>query len=123
MPNLDLSYFFSARQQLRMAFQWVAVKAEERSFYQMPDAPGFLVPRVKDVDDGADDFAISRMNLQVRYRWEIAPLSDLFLVYTNNAGLPYSETTGKDFGQLFTETFEQTTGENVVLKFRYRFGS
>ena len=71
----------------------------------------------------ADDFAISRMNLQVRYRWEIAPLSDLFLVYTNNAGMPYSETTGKDFGQLFTETFEQTTGENVVLKFRYRFGS
>ena len=123
MPNLDLSYFFSARQQLRMAFQWVAVKAEERSFYQMPDTPGFLVPRTKAADDAADDFAISRMNLQVRYRWEIAPLSDLFLVYTNNAGMPYSETTGKDFGQLFTETFEQTTGENVVLKFRYRFGS
>ena len=123
MPNFDLSYFFSARQQLRMAFQWVAVKAEERSFHQMPDTPGFLVPRAKDVDDAADDFAISRMNLHVRYRWEIAPLSDLFLVYTNNAGLPYSETTGKDFGQLFTETFEQTTGENVVLKFRYRFGS
>ena len=123
MPNLDLSYFFSARQQLRMAFQWVAVKAQERSFYQMPDTPGFLVSRTKPASDSADDFAISRMNLQVRYRWEIAPLSDLFVVYTNNAGLPYSETAGKDFGQLFTETFEQTTGENVVLKFRYRFGS
>ena len=123
MPNVDLSYFFSARQQLRMAFQWVAVKAEERSFYRLPDAPGFLLPTDKDAGDAADDFAISRMNLQVRYRWEIAPLSDLFLVYTNNAGMPYSEATGKDFGELFAETFEQTTGENVVLKFRYRFGS
>ena len=123
MPNLDLTYFFTARQQLRMAFQWVAIKAAERSFYSIPDAPGFLVPTVKDAAATPDDFAISRMNLQVRYRWEIAPLSDLFLVYTNNAGLPYSETTGKAFGELFTETFEQTTGENVVLKFRYRFGS
>ena len=78
---------------------------------------------MKDAAATPDDFAISRMNLQVRYRWQIAPLSDLFLVYTNNAGLPYSETTGKAFGELFTETFEQTTGENVVLKFRYRFGS
>ena len=123
MPNFDLSYFFSARQQLRMAFQWVAIKADERSFYRMAETPGFLLPVEKDAAEPRDDFAISRMNLQVRYRWEIAPLSDLFLVYTNNAGMPYADAAGKDFGELFAETFEQTTGENLVLKFRYRFGS
>ena len=122
MPTFDLSYFFSARAQLRMAFQWVAVKAEERDAYVMPETPGFLVPLTAELET-ADDFAISRMNLQLRYRWEIAPLSDLVLVYTNNAGLPYSEAMGKGYGQLFTETFEQTTGENLVVKFRYRFGS
>ncbi len=123
MPNFDLSYFFTARQQLRMAFQWVAIKAEEQSFYRLGEKQGELVPVAKDALAAPDDFAISRMNLQVRYRWELAPLSDLFVVYTNNAGMPFAETAGKDFVDLLTDTFDNTTGENLVLKFRYRFGS
>ena len=123
MPNFDLSYFFSARQQLRMAFQWVGIKADERASFEMADRPGFLVPVAKDVGAAADDFTISRMNFQLRYRWEIAPLSDLFLVYTRNAALPSAESTDEGFGDLLAQTFEQITGENLVLKLRYRFGS
>ena len=123
MPNLDLSYFFTARQQLRLAFQWIAIRARERDFYQLPEVPGFLLPRVKADTAARDDFGISRMNLQVRYRWEIAPLSDLFVVYTNNAATPYAEAVGRSFGDLLGNTLEETTGENLVLKLRYRFGS
>ena len=123
MPNVDFSYFFTARQQLRMAFQWVAIRADEGGFYGMPDAPGFLVQRQKGMDEGSDDFAISRMNMQLRYRWEIAPLSDLFVVYTRNAAAPYAAAVGRSFGDLFSHTLDETTGENVVVKFRYRFGS
>ena len=123
MPNFDLSYFFTARQQLRMAFQWVAIDADERRFFRMPAEPGLLLPRTKENSAGADDFAISRMNMQLRYRWEIAPLSDLFVVYTRNAAAPYADAVGQGFGDLFARTLAETTGENLVLKLRYRFGS
>ena len=123
MPNVDFSYFFTARQQLRLAFQWVAIQADEQSFYRLDDVPGPLVSVAKTPTEQSDDFAISRMNMQVRYRWEIAPLSDLFVVYTKNAAAPYADAVGRNFGDLFAQTFEETTGENLVLKFRYRFGS
>ena len=123
MPNFDFSYFFTARQQLRMAFQWVAIRADERDFYRVPAVPGFLVPREKAAGASSDDFAISRMNMQLRYRWEIAPLSDLFVVYTRNAAAPYQNAVGSGFGDLFSQTLDETTGEHLVVKFRYRFGS
>ena len=123
MPNFDISYFFTARQQLRLAFQWVAIQADENSFYQLPAEPGLLLPRTKSAEAPSDDFGISRMNLQLRYRWEIAPLSDLFLVYTKNAAAPLADVVGRGFGDLFAGTLAETTGENLVLKLRYRFGS
>ena len=122
-PNFDLSYFFTARQQLRMAFQWVAIQADEREFFRLADSPGPLLRAEKNGDDASDDFAISRMNLQLRYRWEIAPLSDLFVVYTRNAAAPYVETLGRGFAGLFSSALDETTGEHLVVKFRYRFGS
>ena len=123
MPNFNLSYFFTARQQLRLAFQWVAIQADEQNFYRLSEEPGPLLTATKPVDAASDDFAISRMNMQLRYRWEIAPLSDLFVVYTKNAAAPYAEAVDRSFGDLFADTFDATTGENLVLKFRYRFGS
>ena len=75
------------------------------------------------MQEPSDDFAISRMNVQLRYRWEIAPLSDLFVVYTRNAAAPYADATGASFGNLFSQTLTETTGEHLVVKLRYRFGS
>ena len=123
MPDLDLSYFFTARQQLRLAFQWVAIRAHEQGLFRVPDQPGPLVSRAKQDAASSDDFAISQMNLQLRYRWEIAPLSDLFVVYTKNAAMPYADAVGRSFGDLLDETLAETTGENLVVKLRYRFGS
>ena len=119
-PFATMSYFVNARQQLLIAFQWVAIKAEAKRFYRMADGPDFLVPIARE-PTARDSFSISRMSLQLRYRWEIAPLSDLFVVYRNNAALAGRDDRG--FGDLFSDTFEETTGENLAIKLRYRFGS
>ena len=50
----------------------------------------------EDVTAGSDDFAISRMSFQARYRWEIAPLSDLFFVYTRGGNLARTFAGGGD---------------------------
>ena len=43
-PLATLSYFVNARQQLLLAFQWVAIKADARRFYRMADTPTTWCP-------------------------------------------------------------------------------
>ena len=119
--SLDLSYFFTARQQLTMGFQWVGVKATGRDFYRLVAASGALRPEPDPASKR--EFTISRMNMQVRYHWEIAPLSDVFLVYTRDASLPDAANGERNFVDLFSDTLGGTVGQHLAVKFRYRFGS
>lgn len=119
--NMDLSFFFSARQQVTVGFQWVGVKAQERDFYRL--VAGGRLQADQDplpVDRG---FNISRMNMQLRYHWELAPLSDMFVVYTRDAALPRSASRQRSFSEVFADTWREPVGEHLALKFRYRFGS
>ena len=65
----------------------VAIKADAQHFYRMADTPDYLVP-IDRAPTPSDDLSISRMSLQLRYRWEIAPLSDLFVVYRKTPRYP-----------------------------------
>lgn len=118
--NLDLAYFFTARQQLTVGVQWVGVKATGNGFYALATPSGAL----RQVPDPLPSraFTISRMTMQLRYHWEIAPLSDVFVVYTRDARLSGADGE-RGFGDLLAETFDETVGEHLALKFRYRFGS
>ena len=121
-PSLGFDYFVNAKQHLRLAVQWVAIRAKENRRYELlvPGAPLTVV--TDPVGDETSDFSISRLSVQLRYRWEIAPLSDLFVVYTQNASLP-SSTHGLGFASMFSETLDNPLAEQLVVKLRYRFGS
>ena len=118
-PDLNLSYFLSAKQQLRLSAQWVGIKAKEHRFYQLEDQSKRLLEGTKE-DSVSDDFAISSLALQFRYQWEIAPLSELFLVYTLNG---YQSVADSSFGDLLDSAYQNPSNEDVVLKLRYRLGS
>ncbi len=120
-PSLELNYFITAKQQIRFSGQWTALKAFEDRFWQSnPNSRDFLQP-VANPDTTPDDFVISRLTFQARYRWEIAPLSDLFIVYTRGSNLP------RDRFETFQDLLEQSWNEKIVdtiaVKLRYRFGS
>ena len=68
----------------------------------------------------SDDFSISDLNIQLRYRWQIAPLSDVYLVATKSGSNSKVLTT---FGDLFEETVDNPLSDQIILKIRYRFGS
>ncbi|MEX2327616.1 MAG: DUF5916 domain-containing protein, partial [Pseudomonadales bacterium] len=120
-PRLSLDYFLTAKQQLRAAMQWVGIKAKESEFYLIPDTPGDLIPTTKPTGP-SDSFGISQLSFQVRYRWEIAPLSDLFVVYTrvSNRGVALRQN---DFLDLFDDGWQNPLADVFVVKLRYRFGS
>ena len=115
-PRLRFDAFFTARQQLRIQAEWTGLKAHGAERLTI-DPDGNLVPR----GIGTDRFALSRMTVQVRYRWQIAPLSDLFVVYNRSASL-FESSTEKSFLDLLTDAFGEPQREALLVKLRYRFG-
>ena len=120
-PRLVLDTFFSAKQQLRIQMEWVGIKAYDRQYWEVPEGGGELKAVTRPLTDTTDGFAISNLSLQARYRWEIAPLSDLFIVYNRGSSLTTS-TPGDGFGSLFDNALSDPQNETLVVKLRYRFG-
>lgn len=118
---VGLDFFITAKQQLRATMQWTGINATTRDFWMLPEELGELEVRELDPDEESGDFTISRLTAQLRYRWEIAPLSDLFIVYTRGSNVP---SLGQaDFDRLFSEAFKDPIVNLLVMKLRYRFGS
>ena len=120
-PKVTMDYFVTAKQQLRFSMQWTGLKAYEDRFYQSNPNHLESLTRVGKLNVTPDDFAVSRMTFQARYRWEIAPLSDLFVVYTRGGNVPGSMFD--DYSGLLVEAWEEPIVDVLVVKLRYRFGS
>lgn len=121
-PGLKADLFFTARQQLQLSLQWVGIKADARDLYQVPVGDGGLRRITAGLRGSSPyDFRISRTTFQLRYRWELAPLSDLFVVYTRGGNVPNGEAD--EFGDLFRESITEPVIDRLVFKLRYRFGS
>ena len=120
-PRLAVDVFLSARQQLRLTMQWAGIRADEQEFWRVPDGDGDLLRVTKQPGAASDDFTISRLTVQLRYRWEIGPLSDLFVVYTRGSNL---DNRGSDeFIDLFRDSLTMPVINVFVVKLRYRFGA
>ena len=120
-PEIEADFFLSARQQFRMTLQWNGLKAFEQERWQVPGGGGdlFRVPRAPGSEDR--NFSISRMTFQARYRWELAPLSDLFIVYTR--GSDVDSDPEADFADLLSAAWTDRQIDVLVVKLRYRLGS
>jgi len=119
-PKIALDVFLSARQQIRLTMQWAAIRATDQAFWRVPTKPGALVSRASTGAMGSENFTLSRLTAQLRYRWEIAPLSDLFVVYTRGSNLP--NRIDDEFSDLFTDALNEPVVNLFVIKLRYRFG-
>lgn len=120
-PKLTMDYFVSAKQQLRFSMQWTGLKAYEDRFYRVNPNKLEHLAVVPKPNVTPDDFIISRMTFQARYRWEIAPLSDLFVVYTRGGNVP--GTMFDEYGGMFMEAWNEPVVDTLVVKLRYRIGS
>ena len=121
VPRLSADYFINSKQQFRLSLQWVGIKAKEDEFFLIPTEPGDLIPTTKPPGP-SDSFSISQISFQVRYRWEIAPLAEIFVVYTRLSDQA-AALGDSDFSDIFTNSYNAPLADVLVFKVRYRFGS
>ena len=123
-PSFDINWFIAPGHQLRWNLQWAGVRATDTGFYEIPAGDGKLVA-VERIEDSYD-FNVGLLTTQLRYRWEIAPLTDFFLVYNRGNSLRNALESNADeieLNDLLSDSFNEPVIDTFVAKLRYRFGN
>lgn len=121
--NFRFEYYLTAKQQLSAGLQWVGIKAAGDRYFNLPANAPTRNRDLIEVDQHSGtpgDFSISQMNFQLRYRLELAPLSDLFIVYNRN-GNKRDELI--NFNDQFDNAWNDPLASQLVIKLRYRLGT
>ena len=112
--DAGLNWTVGSRQELRVKLQAIGLDARLRQAWRVA-ADGTPVP----VDEAVDDFGLRNLGFQVRYRYELAPLSDLYVVY-GRGGFRLDES-GRDAGMQLGDAFSLRDSEQLLVKLSYRF--
>ncbi len=118
-PSIKMNWFIAAAHQVNFTMQWAGVQADEDGFFAVPTGDGKLTPTARLLN--SHDFTVSLFTMQARYRWEIAPLTDFYLVYNRGNTLP--NLVEADYADLFDDAFRHPIINSFVAKLRWRFGN
>lgn len=112
--DFRIDWIPAPRHELRVKWQWIGIDADPRQAYRA-DVAGHLFP----TDDAAAPFTVSNLGLQVRYRYEMGPLSELFLVYARG-GFDLLQEDERAVTRLFREQTDVRDADQILVKIRYR---
>jgi len=115
--NAGMTWLIDNQQELRVRLEAIGLDAQTRQAYRVaangePVAVAEVIP----------DFALRNLGFQVRYRFELAPLSYLYVAYVRG-GAMFEQGTGDVFNaqDQFRDAFELRDSEQLLVKFSYRF--
>lgn len=112
--NAGLDWSIGSKQELRIKLQALAIDAQLRQAWRV-DAAGNAIAST----DPIGDFSLRNLGFQIRYRYELAPLSYLYVVY-GRGGFDQDEFSESP-GRLLRDSFELRDDEQLLVKFSYRF--
>jgi hypothetical protein len=113
--SVNANWFRGSKHEIRLKSQFVALKAEN-PISLISDKAGYLYnhdSNVKPFTDGITSF-------QVRYKYEIAPLSYIYLVYTKG-GRVYDDMNERNTSDVFMDPWKNPDNEIFSLKFRLKY--
>ena len=112
--NFNVNWYPAPKQELRLKVQWVGLGAEGIRAYDVA-ADGTPLP----IDARPQDFTVSTVGLQLRYRYEFHPLSDLFVVYSRGGDGSLADRNAALHDQ-FTRAWNQLNTSLLFVKLRYQ---
>lgn len=114
--NAGTVWLIDSRQELRVRLEALGLDAEaKRAWVVAPD--GTPVRN----NDPADSFALRNLGFQVRYRYEFAPLSYLYVAYVRGGSMFDAGERRYSVGEEFSSAFDLRHSEQLLVKLSYRF--
>ena len=113
--SIGLNWFSGNRHEIRLKSQFVALQADDPQSL-ISDNGGYLY----DSDDLIKPFTQGVVSFQVRYKYEIAPLSYLYLVYSKG-GTSYDEDEDYSKSEIFNQPWNNPSDEVYSIKFRLKY--
>ncbi len=114
--QLDAGFDWSIdeHQELRLKMQAIGLDARSRGGYRV-GVDGRAIASAEAVED----FSVRNLGLQLRYRYELAPLSYLYVVYGRGGYVLDARTIGSS--DAFVDSFALRNDEQLLVKLSYRF--
>ena len=113
--SMGLNWFSGNKHEIRLKSQFVALQADNPQSL-ISDSGGYLY----DSDDLIKPFTQGVVSFQVRYKYEIAPLSYLYLVYSKG-GANYDEDEDYSKSEIFNQPWNNPSDEVYSIKFRLKY--
>jgi hypothetical protein len=71
-------------------------------------------------NDAVPDFDVRSFGLQLRYRYEIAPQRELYVVYARGGYLQEDDDHDRGAGRLFFDAAQLRDSDQLLVKLRWR---
>jgi hypothetical protein len=113
--SIGLNWFSGNKHEIRLKSQFVALQANNPQSL-ISDNGGYLY----DSDDLIRPFTQGVVSFQVRYKYKIAPLSYLYLVYSKG-GTSYYEDKDYSKSEIFNQPWNNPSDEVYSIKFRLKY--
>ena len=112
--NTGVTWYRTEKEELSLKIQMVSFRNQKGQSYRI-DENGYF----KKSDLSAESINLGSLAFQLRYRYEIAPLSNIYLVYTRGGSVFFDDEA--DNSTIFSDTWERPEGNRFAAKIRYRF--
>lgn len=114
--NAGTVWLIGSKQELRVRLEALGLDAEAKRAWRI-SADGKPVRS----NDALDDFAVRNLGFQVRYRYEFAPLSYLYVAYVRGGSLFDTGVGPYSVRDEFSGAFDLRDSEQLLVKLSYRF--
>ena len=111
-----VTWLIDPKQELRIRFENLALEADAQQAYRVD-----VDRTARKVDDRIEDFDLGALGFQVRYRYELAPLSYLYIAYVRGGDAFNEGIDGNPVRDTFTDAFGLRDSEQFLMKLSYRF--
>ena len=113
--SINMNWYRGSKHEIRLKSQFVALQAKNpRSL--IVDQNGYLKNNNKEVSP----FSEGITSFQVRYKYEIAPLSYIYLVYTKG-GSVFEDNITRETSKIFKDPWKDPDNEIFSIKFRLKY--
>lgn len=115
--SAGMNWAIGQRQELRVKLQAIGLDAELKQAVEVQ--PGGRAQAVEPTGAPVTDFSLRNLGFQVRYRYELAPLSHLYVVYGRGGYMLDEFSVGTD--EQWRDSFSLRDSEQLLVKLSYRF--